>query len=86
MTERRPFAGSRALRSYASAAVLTRLRAEYPLEQAELLAEYRGSGNPNASQKAATELRRRHPGRAAELYAEEVVKRGLPAPKRVNPS
>lgn len=69
----------RRLRSTAWQAALRRLRAEYKREQKDLCAAFHD--RPNTSQSAATELRRRHPARAAELYREEVLARGLPAPK-----
>lgn len=68
----------RRVRSDAWAAMLVRLRAEH-------LDEYRGllkarSGKKNATILTRTELRQRHPVRAKQLYQEELLARGLPAP------
>lgn len=75
MSEKAP----RYLRSLASQAVLRRLRGEFPADYRRVFPAYRDSRNP--TQAASLELRRRHPERAAEIYAEEVVARGLPAPR-----
>jgi len=69
----------RHLRSVAYAAVLRRLRAEFPREYRVLLFTFRDSLHP--SQTASVALRRRRAGRAAELYREEVMARGLPSPR-----
>jgi len=69
----------RHLRSVAYAAVLRRLRAEFPREYRVLLFTFRDSLHP--SQTASVELRRRQSARAAELYREEVTARGLPSPR-----
>lgn len=76
MTEQKT---SRHLRSVAWQTVLKRLRAEFPDEHGTLCAQLRGK--KNATQIASTQLRRRHPERAAEMYREEVAARGLPAPR-----
>lgn len=69
----------RHLRSVAYAAVLRRLRAEFPREYRVLLFTFRESTAP--TQKASIELRQRHAERAAKLYSEEVTARGLPSPR-----
>lgn len=74
----------RSLRSSAFSAALRRLRSEYPREQRQLCVRFHGW--PNPSQSASTELRRRHPQRAAELYCDELARRGLPAPVDRGPS
>lgn len=70
------------LRTAAYYAALRRLRFEFPAEYLKLLANFRDSAR--SSQKALIELRRRHPERGRELYAEEVTARGLPAPRAVD--
>jgi hypothetical protein len=69
----------RRLRGAAWGAMLTRLRAEHLAEHGQLLAKY--SPAHNATISASTDLRRAHRARAAELYREEVLARGLPDPK-----
>lgn len=66
-------------RCYAYAAMCKRLRAEYGTEYKYLLAGCRQTRNP--TQAATKKLAGRYPQRAAELYREEVLTRGLPEPR-----